>query len=415
VTLPKAAILAIGSELTAGRTIDTNSAWLAKRLAELGITCVLQISCPDDMDLMIRSLEVVSSQADIVLVTGGLGPTADDFTRDAVAKFLGVELQPDQASLDYITEIFRGLGRSMSDSNKRQALFPVGADILFNNQGTAPGFLVYKDLRKTTVSIMVAPGVPREMKVMYDEQMLPRLRELLGGDSYHIAQRCLRTCSVSESKLDRMLLGVEESGVELAFAVKEAEGTITLTYTARGADKDTVEALVDEAVAESEKRLGSFICARGDETLGQTVCRLLTAKSQTMAVVEGHSGGRLCSLLTHSSAAEKVLKRGFVLPGKDHQHQFLKSPVADNGRDRALALARQLRATQEVDFGLAIIGPGPAPEAQITLAVVGPDDEVVKERALSVLAHKARHRFLTLAAAYALDILRQILEQDGDR
>ncbi|MDF1663936.1 MAG: molybdopterin-binding protein [Planctomycetota bacterium] len=410
-TLPKAAILAIGSELTAGRTIDTNSGWLAKELAALGITCVLQIACPDDMDLMVQSLDVVTKHADLVIVTGGLGPTADDFTRDAVAKFAGVELELDQGSLDRIRDIFERLGRAMPDTNQSQAMFPVGSEVLFNDQGTAPGFVVTHNQS----SIMVAPGVPREMKAMYSKQMLPRLRALIGGDSYHIAQRVLRTCAVSESKLDRMLAGVEEHDVEVAFAVKEAEGTIMLTYTARGEDKESTEARVDAAVVDSERRLGSLICARGTQSLPERVIELLQAKGQEVAIVEGESGGRLSSFFTNHQGSEAVLKKALILIGPERQAPFLGTNVPDTLKDRALALARKIRDQEQVAYGIAVIGPGPEPEGNMTLAVVGPKDEVVKERGSSILVQQARNRFLTLAAAYALDATRRMLEENTDR
>lgn len=410
-TLPKAAILAIGSELTAGRTIDTNSAWMAKELAALGITCVLQVACPDDMDLMVQSLEVVCQHAELVFVTGGLGPTADDFTRDAVAKFAGLDLVLDQASYDHIREIFERLGRAMPESNRRQAVFPEGCEILFNDQGTAPGFLVKKD----QATIMVAPGVPREMKAMYQKQMMPRLKSMIGGDSYHIAQRILRTCAVSESKLDRMLAGVEDHGVELAFAVKEAEGTIMLTYTARGEDKEATEARVDAAVVDSERRLGSLICSRGHQSLAERVMELLVQKNQAVAIVEGESGGRLTSFFTNHQGSEAVLKKGLILVGPERQRAFLGGDAPETLKDRALALARTIKEQEDVAYGIAVIGPGSGPEGQMTLAVVGPKDEVVKERGSSILVQQARNRFLTLAAAYALDATRRMLEENTDR
>ena len=410
-TLPKAAILAIGSELTAGRTIDTNSAWMAKELAALGITCVLQVACPDDMDLMVQSLDVVCQQAELVFVTGGLGPTADDFTRDAIAKFAGLDLVLDQASYDHIREIFERLGRAMPESNRRQAVFPEGCEILFNDQGTAPGFLVKKD----QATIMVAPGVPREMKAMYQKQMMPRLKSMIGGDSYHIAQRILRTCAVSESKLDRMLVGVEDHGVELAFAVKEAEGTIMLTYTARGEDKEATEARVDAAVVDSERRLGSLICSRGHQSLAERVMELLDQKNQAVAIVEGESGGRLTSFFTNHRGSEAVLKKGLILVGPERQNAFLGGNAPETLKDRALALARTIKEQEDVAYGIAVIGPGSGPEGQMTLAVVGPKDEVVKERGSSILVQQARNRFLTLAAAYALDATRRMLEENTDR
>jgi nicotinamide-nucleotide amidase len=407
---PKAAILAIGSELTAGRTLDTNSAWLSKNLAALGITVVLQVACPDDMELMVESLKVLEGHADLVLVTGGLGPTADDFTRDAIARYAELDLKLDQPTLDHIIELFNRFGRVMPETNKNQAMFPEGCEILFNDQGTAPGFMV----KKIGTTFLCMPGVPREMKAMYDKQVRPRLEEKL-GESYHIAQRTLRTCSISESKLDKMLAGIEERGVELAFAVKEAEGTIMLTYTARGASKDEIEALVQGAVEESERRLGSLVCARGADTLPQVVLALLKAKNHDLAVIEGECGGRLCGQLTNCQGAEEVLKEGHVLVGQDRQRPFLSGDVPENLRERALALARRLREQSQVSYAVAIIGPGSEPDAKMTLAVVGPRDEVVKERGSGILIKSARDRFLTLAAAYSLDTLRIMLEEEADR
>ena len=204
VTPLRAAVVAVGSELVFGDGIDTNSAWLSRRLRGLGIDPRLHLSCPDDLDAIVDGLESAAGKAEVVLVTGGLGPTRDDLTREAVARFLGVPLVEHAPSLEHIAALFARFGREMSPSNARQALLPEGARVLVNEVGTAPAFAI----ERGPLLLYSLPGVPREMHWLWDRYLAAELRAR--SPVAALAERTFRTCEVPESKLGELLRPLEE-------------------------------------------------------------------------------------------------------------------------------------------------------------------------------------------------------------
>src|SRR4051812_19736884 len=185
-----AAIVAIGTELTTGRIVDTNSAWLSRRLMVLGVKPLYHCAVPDERPAVIQALREAASRAKAIIVTGGLGPTEDDLTRDAVAEAMGVGLELDRPSLEKIEKIYANFGRTMPPSNRRQAEFPAGSRILDNDCGTAPGFA----LELFGARLWSMPGVPREMFRMWERHVEPELARLAGLPPGSLAERTLRTC-----------------------------------------------------------------------------------------------------------------------------------------------------------------------------------------------------------------------------
>jgi nicotinamide-nucleotide amidase len=211
----RAGIITIGSELTSGTRLDTNTQWLAKRMPALGVEPWIHRSVPDQLDAIVTALEQTAADVQAIVCTGGLGPTSDDLTRDAVAKLLGVPLDLHAPTVEMIQGRFAAFGRTMTESNRRQAEFPRGCRILATEVGTAPGFVVtYRG-----VPITCVPGVPREMRWMWDRYLAPDLRALGGGAR---AERVFRCVGVAESALGERLVELErEPGVEVRYCVED--------------------------------------------------------------------------------------------------------------------------------------------------------------------------------------------------
>lgn len=231
-TPPTVAILTIGSELLCGDGVDTNSAWLSQRLEALGLRCLLHASVPDDVGAIVWALDQAAGKGDVVIVTGGLGPTTDDLTRAAVAGYLGVATEVHEPSVEHIRALFARFGRVMPESNRVQADLPVGARVLTNGVGTAPAFAVEKD----GVSFYCLPGVPREMRWLWDRYLEGELRAR-GGTTR--AERTFRTVGIAESSLGERLLPLERhEDLEVRYAAEESKGTIRVTLlTDRGEDR----------------------------------------------------------------------------------------------------------------------------------------------------------------------------------
>lgn len=403
-----AAVLAIGSELTAGRVLDTNSRDIARKLAALGIACRYHISCPDDMDLILRALAAASAEAGLVIVTGGLGPTADDITRDAIARALGQGLSLHQPSLDAIQARFEKFGIPMPESNRRQAMFPEQAEVIDNAAGTAPGFSITDPAGETL--IISLPGVPREIRAMWSLEVEPRLRAFLGDEARCFAQRALRTCGIAESKLDKLLEGIEAEGLEVSFNVKEAEGTVLLTFTAGAVEAEEARALASAAFDEACARLGDGVCAVDAQTLPESLISVLQERGASLAIVEGQTAGRLTALLTSAAEAEEFLLSVEVMASTALRDQRALALDVDPSDPELWArrAAEDARARSGADYGLALFGPDPARDNIVACAVAGGGETRSRQRNLSGFGH-ARERNAIWVSAYALDMLRRAL------
>lgn len=398
---PVAAVLAIGSELTAGRVVDTNSSELSRRLAgELGVRTVLHLSCPDELPRMIAALDVARQAAPLVLVTGGLGPTSDDITRDAVAAFSGRPLELHEPSLDHIRELYRRFQREMPETNRVQAMLPRGAEVVVNRSGTAPGFAVPDDEGGL---ILVAPGVPRELRAMWDDGLRRRVEDWLGARRVHVVERHLRTCGVAESQLQSLLDGLGDDRLELAYAVKEAEGTVALTFTSVGAVEEA-RAVVDGAFTEACARIGAAVCGLDEETLPARVGRLLAERGERIATVERETAGRLAGLLSSDESAARRLVSGQIL-----------APVAEPEFDPASTaeeLAAEARARSGAERGLALILAADEEGDAAWIGIADAGGRRSHRRRVGRFA-RARERNYIFVAAAALDALRRRMEDDA--
>jgi nicotinamide-nucleotide amidase len=287
-----AAILSTGDELTTGRIVDTNASWIADRLFEIGVDLACVVTVGDDRERLAWAWTQALARAEVVISTGGIGPTADDLTSEVVAAVLGRPLVEDAAEATRIRQIFAALGREMPANNLKQALVPEGAVIIPNPLGTDCGYRVVDGARH----LVVLPGVPREMKPMLEAAVLPWLRGLHGGQEVYVS-RTFQTFGATESALDEMVAGlVDPAEGRLSFRASFPE--ISLRVVVRGRP-DEAEARVERLAARLRERLGAHVYGEGQTTMEEVVGRWLGERGLTVAVAESCTGGLVGHRLTN--------------------------------------------------------------------------------------------------------------------
>lgn len=402
------AVLSIGTELTRGELVNTNSAWLATGLTELGFEVLEHCVVDDDKERIVQALERLSRMSKLVVCTGGLGPTTDDLTAESVASALGVGLQRDEVSFEQIRRRFEKLGRPMSETNGKQADFPVGATVLPNPLGTAPGFMV--ELRGARAFFM--PGVPREMKRMFDEQVVPRVRDMARSNSHQIRYR---TFGLPESVVGEKLQGVEEAfpGVTIGYRAHFPE--IEVKVLARSTDRDAAITLAERAAEEVRSRLGEVIYGGAEDTYAGVVGRALRTRGWTLAIAESCTGGLVGHLLTKEPGASDFLLLDAVTYANSAKQAILgvdEDALRGHGAVSAEVAARMAEGARRVsgaDVALAITGiAGPTggtetkPVGLVYIAVSTARGTVVKERNFP----GERYWIQTLAAYAGLAMVR---------
>lgn len=316
-----AALLATGDEIVGGRTVDTNSSYLADKLAGLGIEVVSIMAVSDDVDRIGAAWKISLAGADLVISTGGLGPTSDDLTSETVARVAGVELLRDDRQVGRIREIFERRGRPMPDNNLRQALIPAGAEVIDNLDGTAPGYrlrIQAGDGRRPWG--VVLPGVPREMKAMFETAVLPWIAECTDPGRV-IAATTFQTFGLPESALDELLRGaVPASEGRLAFRASFPKISVRVSVTGTPQEAPRRLATLAEAV---RARLGGAVYAEGDASMEQVVGDLLTAAKKSLATAESCTGGLIGSRLTDVAGSSVYYRGGLVAYSNDLKQRLL--------------------------------------------------------------------------------------------
>lgn len=401
-----AAVLCIGTELTRGEIVNTNASWLAETLTDAGLEVTAIESIPDERELIVETLHRLSAQHLVIVCTGGLGPTTDDITSECVAEVLGVPLERDAASLEAVRTRMEKFGRVMADSNKKQADFPAGAQILPNRKGTAPGFAV--QLGHARAFFM--PGVPREMKTMFAELVAPALGPFL-RDAMH--QVRLKTFGMTESGVNDRLAGIEqEHGVTLAYRAHFPE--IEVKVLARAEVLDAARARARAAADAVIARLGpDVVYGEGDVTFAEELGKLLVSKKLTLAVAESCTGGTVGRLLTERSGASEFFVGGVISYANSAKQSLLGVPatlLSEHGAvsaEVARAMAQGALAALGSDLALALTGvagpTGGTPEKPVGLvffAVATKDG--VSDRQMAFPGSRTQVRDLGAFAGLAL-------------
>jgi nicotinamide-nucleotide amidase len=362
-------IVAVGTELLLGQIADTNSAWLGDQLASAGVTSHFHQAVGDNHERIVLAFRTALARSDGIIVCGGLGPTQDDITRAAIAEVMGVELVRDQAIVDLIAGFFESRGRTMSANNALQADVPVGASIIEQRTGTAPGLICPLGNKV----IYAVPGVPYEMAEMFERGILPDLRARMAaaGEESVIASRVLRTWGASESglaeTLQERLDAVQDSGTTLAFLASGMEG-IKVRITARARTLDETTALLDteEAAVRAtiERSLGDIVFGVDEQSMEVAVAEQMVARGLTLGVAESLTGGLIASRLVNVAGASAWFRGGVVAYHEQVKFDLLEVPVGPVvTADAAGAMAEGVRKATGSDVGLGITG------------VAGPDDQ----------------------------------------
>ena len=408
-------VLAIGTELLLGQITDTNSQWIGEQLAAAGVDSLLQVKVGDNLGRITETLHRMLVDADAVIVCGGLGPTHDDLTRDAVAAVMGVALEPDDAIADVIRELFAARGRVMPENNLRQALVPQGATVIPQTRGTAPGLICPVSTAAGGRVVYCVPGVPHEMKDMVQRAVLPDLLARSGSVSV-IASRTLRTWGESESGLNERLDPViarldEERNPTLAFLASGWEG-IKVRLTAKASTAAQADELLGRWEAEVRALVGDIVFGVDDDTMESVVLQLLRERGLTLGLAESVTGGLVAGRITNVPGSSDVLRGGVVSYASDVKYSVLgvpEGPVVSE--PAAVSMAEGARRVLGAGVGLALTGvAGPAeqeglPAGTLCVAVVTPNITVSRTLRMPGLRDQMRQ----MSVITALDLLRRVL------
>jgi nicotinamide-nucleotide amidase len=353
----KAEIISIGSELTSGQNLDTNSQWLSRRLAEIGISVGWHTTVADDLADNVAAFKIAAGRARLVLASGGLGPTQDDLTRLALAEAAGAPLVLDPASLAHIEQMFARRHRVMPAGNRIQAHFPAGAEPISNANGTAPG--IWMTLGGCTVAAM--PGVPSEMFAMYENQVKPRLMALgLGGGV--LVQRKINCFGSSESGVEDKLLDLTRRGHVPEVGITVHDATISLRILARAANQAEAETQIAPVERTVRERLGELVFGVEDEDLQDAVLRLLAEKRRTLATAEGVTAGMVAERLAGVPGASAWFRGGVVAYDNRLKAEMLAVPqrlIDEHGAVSAAvaeAMAAGGRTRFHTDLAVSTVG-----------------------------------------------------------
>jgi nicotinamide-nucleotide amidase len=405
----RAVLVAVGDELLAGVIVNTNAAMIGEMFQAVGVPIVWSICVGDEEDVIVDAIARAAKDADVVIVTGGLGPTQDDKSREAIARLLGTDLVRDESIVEDIRARFRAFGRDMPASNAKQADIPRGAAAIENPWGTAPG--IRAELEGAV--IYAIPGVPGEARRMLTERIIP---ELGGGAT--IRARVLKCVGLPESELaDRFHELATAANPRMAFL--PGGGEIRLRFVATAQSADDCEALLDAAEATVRERAGEFVYGVDNDTLEQVVGRLLASKGLTIATAESCTAGMLAARIANVPGASQYLVGGVVTYASKTKTSELGVPaelVAEQGavsEEVTRAMALGCRKRFGCDLALAITcAAGPEPQdgvhpGQMYLALAGPDD-VVDVRGVRVPGDRDQVR--QFATTFALSLLRNRFE-----
>jgi nicotinamide-nucleotide amidase len=343
-----AAILATGDELTCGYRLDTNSQVISRRLTALSMEVTAHVTVGDAAASIEEGLYTALQAADVVIVTGGLGPTEDDVTRQVIASAFDLPLVEDAEALAHIRELFAGRSRGMPESNRIQAQVPAGSEVIQNERGTAAGFY----LQVKGKHVFVTPGIPYEMAGMLEGFILPRLRQLV-GTGVHVRRAALKVYGLPESEINERIRPMMGRDRNPLLGLLPSLGTITVEVVGTAATGAVVDELVDADLATLRGEFGRYVISEDERDLPQVVADLLTDRGLTIATVEMGTGGLLAARLTQPAGSERWFRYGTVL---DSQRRQPDGPESGQPVQESLVLeqARDVRKKARADIGLAV-------------------------------------------------------------
>ena len=411
----KAEILAVGTELLLGDILNTNAQYLAKELAALGIEVYYQTVVGDNPKRLEETLYHAFSRADLVITTGGLGPTEDDLTKETAAKYFGEELVLDERALAQIKMMFDRMGRTMTENNKKQAFVPENNSVvMYNANGTAPGIIIEKDEK----IIIMFPGPPKEVVPMFENQAKPYLAK---KQEYTFISRILRVASVGESAMEEMVKDLIDAQTNPTIAPYAKDGEALLRITAKAKDEEEANRLIDPVAVALKERLGKAVYAEGETNMETEVAKLLLTQKRTIAVAESCTGGEISSQLVRYPGISEVFLEGCVTYTNEAKMKRLgvsEETLAKFGavsKETALEMAEGIAKTAGAQIGIAttgVAGPdGGTDEKPVGLVYIGIYKNGVAEAREYRFAGN-RNKIRERATFQALDWLRRKLQYE---
>ena len=413
----KIEIITIGDELLLGFTTDTNAGYLARELAAHGVEVVRRATVGDDAAAIAAAVRDALERTGAVITTGGLGPTADDLTKEAIAALFGRRLEMREDIVAMIEERFRlyGFKGRMPVSNRQQALVPAGSRVLENRHGSAPGIWIEDDQRRW---VAMLPGVPREMRGMTADVIIPELRARMGGVTEVVRSRTIRCMGISESHLADLLGDRARSVKGLPVAYLPSVAGIDLRLTTRGMPSDDATALLDAAIAELKPIIGDHVYGEDEADLAEVVLRQARALGLRMAVAESCTGGMLGARLTAIPGSSDVFVGGVIAYDNDVKTGLLNVSPATIGthgavsEETARAMASGIRERMGTQIAIAVTGiagpDGGTPEKPVGLVWIAAEVDG-RARASSRVYPGNREEIRQRASQGALDLVRRML------
>lgn len=407
----KVEILSVGTELLMGQIANTNAQYLSKKLPEIGLGVYYHSVVGDNPERLISSLELALSRSDIVITTGGLGPTQDDLTKDTVAQALGLRMTVHEESRRRIKEYFERSGRVIVESNYRQAYFPDGSVILENDMGTAPGCAIDVLRGKKNKTVIMLPGPPKELIPMYEKSVVPYLRE---KTACHLKSKFLRVVGVSESMTEKMIMDLVDGQTNPTLATYAKDGIVTIRVSANDENGARAEELIENTVSKIRGIFGTSLYTAENEEIEETLVRMLKEKNMTLSTAESCTGGQVSQLITSVSGASSIFGCGFVTYSSIAKESLLGVPhtiIEKHGAvsmETALEMVRGAGKISGSDIAVSVTGcAGPSgmdgkPVGRVYIGIKIHDKETVKEFNFT----GNRERIRTLSAINAINLVR---------
>ncbi|HAL32466.1 MAG TPA: competence/damage-inducible protein A, partial [Lachnospiraceae bacterium] len=409
----KAEIICVGTEILMGNIVNTNAAYISRGLAGLGVSCFYQSVVGDNDGRLSEVFDEAAKRADIVILSGGLGPTEDDLTKETVAKAMGRKLVEDEKAWKQIKKFFEKRDIKYTDNNRKQALVPEGAKVLYNKNGTAPGIIAEGE----NVTAILLPGPPGELIPMWDDQVVPYIREK--SDTVFVSEM-VKLCGVGESLVETELKDLIDAQTNPTIATYAKVGEVDIRVTASAPDEKAAGKLVKPVVKEIKKRFGSYIFTTDENvTLEAAVLQLLDENKLTLATAESLTGGMLTSRLINVPGASEVIKTGFITYSNKSKRKYLgvkrstlekhgavseqcakemvKGCAAATKADAAISLtgiAGPDGGSEEKPVGLTYIGVSVLGSIKVKKFVFSGEREKIRESATATALTMLRHSLL---------------------
>lgn len=409
----KAEIICVGTEILMGNIVNTNAAYISRGLAGLGVSCFYQSVVGDNDGRLSEVFDEAAKRADIVILSGGLGPTEDDLTKETVAKAMGRKLVEDEKAWKQIKKFFEKRDIKYTDNNRKQALVPEGAKVLYNKNGTAPGIIAEGE----NVTAILLPGPPGELIPMWDDQVVPYIREK--SDAVFVSEM-VKLCGVGESLVETELKDLIDAQTNPTIATYAKVGEVDIRVTASAPDEKAAGKLVKPVVKEIKKRFGSYIFTTDENvTLEAAVLQLLDENKLTLATAESLTGGMLTSRLINVPGASEVIKTGFITYSNKSKRKYLgvkrstlekhgavseqcakemvKGCAAATKADAAISLtgiAGPDGGSEEKPVGLTYIGVSVLGSIKVKKFVFSGEREKIRESATATALTMLRHSLL---------------------